>query len=867
MYMDARTYVILITVFAAAIAAVYLMISWTAWKYRRFPAAIPLMILMLAAGEYSIAYILQLASHSFGAALTWYNIGLPGASILGPGWLVFGLLYTRQNKNIRFRSLALLAIIPIICCLAAWTNPWHGLYAAYDFYITATRSILEMDFKLFYWINFAYAYATTSVGMFFLIRMAWRRLSTYKLQVLFLIAGTLIPIWMNVMYVKGFALIPHMDIAPFAFLITGISWSLAIFRFQLLDLVPVARERVLESMPIGMLTFDAHNRLVDINAIAKQMINQPASNLIGKSVPQYQAFITQDGQAKPYQEIEIDGQYQGILIVPLYSDLHEHAGTLLLVQDISRRKLAELAEGEQRRLVEILRETAADFNHALQLEEVLDLMMKHLAQLVQCDGINIILLEIPERFEVSRRRCTSQHPCNFPPSDDDEPNCPLKLVQQKGPPYQPLFHSRAEHPASYQNCSGRERVNAWLTVPILSRQKLDGFILLDWLSTSLPAQPAIIIERINTYLNQASVAIERAQLYAEAQRSNRHLQTLSDITFTALESKTLENMLQTLADRLGEMFDADGAFITFWDDANQATIPKAAYGSQRESYSQDLPTIGRPTLTATVLRTGHVMVVEDVFNTPYIDPQIAIMYDSRSLLGIPLIASGVKLGAALVSYEHPHRFTQNEINLGEQAGRLIALAIDKVRLLEAEHQQRVQSEAFRDELQNISITDELTGLLNRRGLFTKAQVILDWAQNTNRAFGVMIFDLDNFKVFNDTLGHATGDQILRQIADLCRANVRDQDLIGRYGGDEFVIIFPGNNLEETVLVVERLRAAIFREMAAFSAGIEQKITISGGVTAFDGRNHTLDELLSTADMALYQAKSQGKNCVVARLPK
>ena len=112
--MDALSFKILFFVFAVAIAAVYLTISWRIWKYRSVPAAMPLLLLMLAAGEYSVAYILQLASHSFHAALTWYNIGMPGASILGPAWLIFGMQYTRQSKKLHFRSLALLAIIPII---------------------------------------------------------------------------------------------------------------------------------------------------------------------------------------------------------------------------------------------------------------------------------------------------------------------------------------------------------------------------------------------------------------------------------------------------------------------------------------------------------------------------------------------------------------------------------------------------------------------------------------------------------------------------------------------------------------------------------------------------------------------------------
>ena len=133
-------------------------------------------------------------------------------------------------------------------------------------------------------------------------------------------------------------------------------------------------------------------------------------------------------------------------------------------------------------------------------------------------------------------------------------------------------------------------------------------------------------------------------------------------------------MLQTLADRLGELLEADGCYITLWDEAWQQTFPAAAYGSFRETYPTLCIEPGEVTTTESVLRAGHLLVAEDTFNTPYISPRIAANFPARSMLGLPLISAGEKLGAALIAFNQPHQFTPDEIARGEQAAAQVDAA-------------------------------------------------------------------------------------------------------------------------------------------------------------------------------------------------
>ncbi|GEM_PF-1353729 len=190
--------------------------------------------------------------------------------------------------------------------------------------------------------------------------------------------------------------------------------------------------------------------------------------------------------------------------------------------------------------------------------------------------------------------------------------------------------------------------------------------------------------------------ITREHTLLEAERKYaRQIELLNEITQAALQTTDLRQMLQLLADRLGELFEADGAYLTLWDEAKQQPIPMAAHKEFREEYPHLRPEPGERTLTQSVLELGHSLAIENTLNTPYFSHNIAKRFPPRSMLVLPLIADGKKLGAALIAYNQPYTFTPDEIALGEQTAAQIALAIAKLHLVEQLEQRAIEAETLR----------------------------------------------------------------------------------------------------------------------------------------------------------------------------
>jgi diguanylate cyclase (GGDEF)-like protein len=155
-------------------------------------------------------------------------------------------------------------------------------------------------------------------------------------------------------------------------------------------------------------------------------------------------------------------------------------------------------------------------------------------------------------------------------------------------------------------------------------------------------------------------------------------------------------------------------------------------------------------------------------------------------------------------------------------------------------------------------TDPLTELLNRRGLQTAAEVELARYLGYGHDFAVVLADIDYFKRLNDLYGHASGDAVLRETAALFRSILRESDIAGRLGGEEFVLILPETSIESAMTLVENIRSSMERQ--TFSIGEGVRVTSSFGVTGSAGRGGlTWSALLSEADLALYAAKRAGRN--------
>jgi diguanylate cyclase (GGDEF)-like protein len=169
-------------------------------------------------------------------------------------------------------------------------------------------------------------------------------------------------------------------------------------------------------------------------------------------------------------------------------------------------------------------------------------------------------------------------------------------------------------------------------------------------------------------------------------------------------------------------------------------------------------------------------------------------------------------------------------------------------------------EEARLQAENLARFDALTGIFNRRALFAALDAEVARAKRYNIALSCLMIDLDRFKVFNDTYGHQFGDQVLQQIVKIISGHCRPNDHLGRYGGEEFLIVLPETRIAGATAFAERLRSAV-AETSLDQVG--ERVTLSIGVAEWCDGDDSVSRLVSQADRALLDAKATGRNRTVA----
>ena len=189
------------------------------------------------------------------------------------------------------------------------------------------------------------------------------------------------------------------------------------------------------------------------------------------------------------------------------------------------------------------------------------------------------------------------------------------------------------------------------------------------------------------------------------------------------------------------------------------------------------------------------------------------------------------------------------------------LARARTQIRRKRYQDRLRSNY--EESLSMALTDSLTGLFNRRYLAVHLQRVLNRISETRKPVAAIMFDIDHFKAVNDTYGHQVGDEVLKEVANRVSRNLRNFDMVTRFGGEEFVIIMPDASLEAAGLVAERLRQRIAGEPFTIAdPAVKLSITISLGVASTEDVHEQPDALIRRADKALYEAKGRGRNRVI-----
>jgi diguanylate cyclase (GGDEF)-like protein len=190
----------------------------------------------------------------------------------------------------------------------------------------------------------------------------------------------------------------------------------------------------------------------------------------------------------------------------------------------------------------------------------------------------------------------------------------------------------------------------------------------------------------------------------------------------------------------------------------------------------------------------------------------------------------------------------------------VRILVDRDRLLQEAQRSGVQLELMLSRMSDLAMVDELTGLKNRRSFFDDIESVIAGSRRRGKPVAIALLDLDHFKDVNDTHGHAIGDDVLREVARRIEETLRQEQIVGRIGGEEFVVLLPDTSPQQALIAVERVRKAIGDTPVETGVGTQVQVTVSGGIAPLaDGMTVAL--AMQQADKAMYRAKALGRNRV------
>lgn len=349
-------------------AAISSAIAVYSWRYRSSPGSVSLAFLMTAAAIWSAAYAMELGSAQLSLKLFFTGIEYIGIVSLPLAWLVLSLEFSGRDSWISYRRIGLLAVIPVITILLVWTNDYHHLIYEKT-WIDSNFGYPLIDFVQgsWYWVNVVYSYALILIATLLVIQSFIQSPRIYKNQALVLLLGALIPWIANLAYMMGWHVLPFLDTTPIAFILTGIFAAIGLFHFGLLDIMPVAKDMVIENFPEGIIVLDSQNRILDMNRAAQNMtgleldqsLGKPATSLPSDLLARISNLLSSEArQAEVYlehnpAEKEGDGTKDyscfSLSLSPVYGRGRDLKARILLIQDITSRKRAEteLKESEE----------------------------------------------------------------------------------------------------------------------------------------------------------------------------------------------------------------------------------------------------------------------------------------------------------------------------------------------------------------------------------------------------------------------------------------------------------------------------------------------------------------------------------------
>jgi diguanylate cyclase (GGDEF)-like protein/putative nucleotidyltransferase with HDIG domain len=327
--------------------------------------------------------------------------------------------------------------------------------------------------------------------------------------------------------------------------------------------------------------------------------------------------------------------------------------------------------------------------------------------------------------------------------------------------------------------------------------------------------------------------------YDQIKKAHREVYALYEIARTFGTSLNVEHTLDILVDKVGHVVSFDTCVVYIYDDTKGYATARHVVGKNAQKLASRCIALGEGVTGFALANRSGVNQLHPSLDFTDMNPEAGIKY--RSMASLPLFKDDVLLGALSVYSSELEQYSDDHMRLLETVTRLASDALgNAMRHAEAESN---------------ALTDPLTGLPNARYLSQRFDEEAARARRTDRAFQVVMLDLDEFKHVNDTFGHKIGDKLLREAAHIIAGQLREYDFLARYGGDEFVALVQevvGSQVDELCL---RIETAVSKFSLMVGRNRYARVGISIGTATFGIDGETLDQLVVAADEKMYRMKS------------
>jgi len=317
-----------------------------AWPRKRTPGGYFLLGHLVALAVWVFGLYFEAVSTTMDTKILWSQICYLGFTAVTPFFFLFVVAYTNQRRVNPFFALSLF-IVPLLTDIAAWTNQWHHLLWMNFHWGSIQYNVLIYDHGIFFFLHLIYIYTLVFFGFIFLFVKILHSQPPFRSQLIIIFIGGLFPLVSGTLYAFNINLVQGLDSSSFGFLLTNIFLTLGFIRYQLLDLVPVARDALIARFQDGMIVLDWKNRIVEVNQNAKALLNIDDTNSIGKD---YQELIPWPIDLQKLSRLSQPSEYW-IANKDIYIDLQVSSlapqsanppGYLITFRDINSRKQAEL---------------------------------------------------------------------------------------------------------------------------------------------------------------------------------------------------------------------------------------------------------------------------------------------------------------------------------------------------------------------------------------------------------------------------------------------------------------------------------------------------------------------------------------------